>query len=55
MCYKDKVQRDNAEKLQRKFDQDNTPRFIQKYFMLLISLILLTTLENRLQDSIELE
>ena len=25
MCYKDEVQRRNAEKLQRKFDQDNTP------------------------------
>lgn len=33
MCYKDKVQRDNAEKLQRKFDKDNTPGFIQKYFI----------------------
>lgn len=33
MCYKDEVQRRNAEKLQRKFDKDNTPRFIQKYFI----------------------
>ena len=32
MCYKDEVQRRNTEKLQKKFDQDNTPGFIQKYF-----------------------
>ena len=29
MCYKDEVQRRNAEKLQKKFDEDNTPGFIQ--------------------------
>ena len=33
MCYKDEVQRKNTEKLQRKFEQDNTPGFIQKYFI----------------------
>ena len=33
MCYKDEVQRKNTEKLQRKFNEDNTPGFIQKYFI----------------------
>ena len=33
MCYKDEVQRRNTEKLQRKFNEDNTPGFIQKYFI----------------------
>ena len=33
MCYKDTVQKQNEEKLQRKFDKDNTPGFIQKYFI----------------------
>ena len=33
MCYKDEVQRKNTENLQRKFEQDNTPGFIQKYFI----------------------
>ena len=33
MCYKDEVQRRNTEKLQKKFEQDNTPGFIQKYFI----------------------
>lgn len=33
MCYKDEVQRKNTEKLQRKFEKDNTPGFIQKYFI----------------------
>ena len=33
MCYKDEVQRKNTEKLQKKFEQDNTPGFIQKYFI----------------------
>lgn len=33
MCYKDEVQKKNAEKLQRKFEKDNIPRFIQKYFI----------------------
>lgn len=32
MCYKDEVQRKNAEKLQRKFDEDNIPGFIRDYF-----------------------
>lgn len=33
MCYKDEVQRKNAEKLQRRFDEDNVPKFIQTYFI----------------------
>lgn len=33
MCYKDEVQKKNAEKLQRKFEEDNVPGFIQKYFI----------------------
>lgn len=32
MCYKDEVQRKNAEKLQRKFEEDNIPGFIRDYF-----------------------
>lgn len=32
MCYKDEVQRKNAEKLRRKFEQDNIPVFIRDYF-----------------------
>lgn len=32
MCYKDEVQKRNAEKLQRKFEQDNIPAFIRDYF-----------------------
>lgn len=32
MCYKDEVQKKNAEKLQRKFEQDNVPIFIKDYF-----------------------
>ena len=32
MCYKDEVQRKNAEKLRRKFEQDNIPVFISDYF-----------------------
>lgn len=32
MCYKDEVQKKNAEKLQRKFEQDNVPVFIRDYF-----------------------
>lgn len=32
MCYKEEVQNKNAEKLQRKFEQDNTPKFIRDYF-----------------------
>lgn len=31
MCYKDKVQKENAEKLQRKFEEDNVPKFIRDY------------------------
>lgn len=33
MCYKDEVQKKNAEKLQRKFEEDNVSGFIQKYFI----------------------
>lgn len=32
MCYKDEVQKKNAEKLQRKFEEDNVPDFIRDYF-----------------------
>lgn len=32
MCYKDEVQRKNAEKLQRKFEEDNVPVSIRDYF-----------------------
>ncbi|EOS45240.1 hypothetical protein C809_03079 [Lachnospiraceae bacterium MD335] len=32
MCYKDEVQKKNAEKLQRKFEEDNAPAFIRDYF-----------------------
>lgn len=32
MCYKDEVQRKNAGKLQRKFEEDNIPGFIRDYF-----------------------
>lgn len=32
MCYKDEVQRKNAEKLQMKFEQDNVHSFIRDYF-----------------------
>lgn len=32
MCYKDEKQRKNAEKLQRKFEEDNVPGFIRDYF-----------------------
>ena len=32
MCYKDETQKKNAEKLQRKFEQDNIPTFIRDYF-----------------------
>ena len=32
MCYKDEVQRKNAEKLQRKIEKDNVPAFIRDYF-----------------------
>lgn len=33
MCYKDEVQRENAEKLQKRFEKDNIPGFIQTYFI----------------------
>lgn len=33
MCYKNEVQKRNAEKLQRKFEEDNIPVFIQRYFI----------------------
>ena len=32
MCYKDEVQKKNAEKLQRKFEEENVPDFIRDYF-----------------------
>lgn len=32
MCYKEEVQRKNAEKLQRKFDEESVPEFIQDFF-----------------------
>lgn len=33
MCYKDEVQKKNAEKLQKRFEKDNVSTFIQKYFI----------------------
>ncbi len=33
MCYKEEVQKRNAEKLQKKFDEDNVPEFIRRYFI----------------------
>lgn len=33
MCYKDEVQRKNAEKLQKRFEKDNVSALIQKYFI----------------------
>ncbi len=33
MCYKEEVQKKNAEKLQKRFEVDNVPEFIQKYFI----------------------
>lgn len=32
MCYKDEVQKKNASKLQKKFNEDNVPIFIRNYF-----------------------
>ena len=32
MCYKNEIQKKNAEKLQRKFEEDNIPAFIRDYF-----------------------
>lgn len=37
MCYKEEVQRKNAEKLQKKFDYENIPEFIQDFFMYIAS------------------
>ena len=31
--YKDEVQKKNEENLQRRFEQDSVPQFIQKYFI----------------------
>lgn len=33
MCYKDEIQKKNAEKLQRKMNEDNIPMFIQLYLL----------------------
>jgi len=33
MCYKNEVQKKNAEKLQKKFEEDNVSAFIQTYFI----------------------
>ena len=33
MCYKSEKQIKNAEKLQKKFYEENTPLFIQKFFI----------------------
>lgn len=33
MCYKDEMQQKNAKKLQRKFEENNVPVFIQRYFI----------------------
>lgn len=33
MCYKDEVQKENADKLQKRFEKDNISGFIQKYFI----------------------
>ena len=33
MCYKDEVQRKNGDKLQRRFEEDSVPKFIQTYFI----------------------
>lgn len=32
MCYKDEVQKKNADKLQKKFEESNVPSFIRDYF-----------------------
>lgn len=32
MCYKDEIQKKNAEKLQKKFEEDKVPGFIRDYF-----------------------
>lgn len=37
MCYKAEVQKRNAEKLERKFREDNTPSFIQDFFLRIAS------------------
>lgn len=33
MCYKDEIQKKNADKLQKKFEEDNVPAYIQTYFI----------------------
>lgn len=33
MCYKEELQRKNEEKLQRRFEEDNVPVFIRRYFI----------------------
>lgn len=33
MCYKDEVQKKNGDKLQRRFEEDSVPKFIQTYFI----------------------
>lgn len=33
MCYKEEVQRKNAEKLQQKFEEENVPNFIRYFFL----------------------
>lgn len=33
MCYKNEVQKENADKLQKRFEKDNIPGFIQMYFI----------------------
>ena len=33
MCYKDEVQKKNGDKLQRGFEEDSVPKFIQTYFI----------------------
>lgn len=33
MCYKDELQKRNADKLEKKFEEDNVPDFIKKYFV----------------------
>ena len=37
MYYKDGVQKKNAEKLQKKFDEDNVFAYIQTYFIIIKS------------------
>ena len=46
MCYKDEVQKKNAEKLQRKFEEDNVPKFIRDYFSCAFRIISLTNFKS---------